>query len=73
MQFEMNSKSIKNLTKSCFEWLEGRFGGVLDRVGRSKAFLGIFWSVLEASWRVLGRAGVYNGRYRWTDSLIDVV
>ena len=58
---KMDQTSIKNRSKSRFGRLQGRFGGVLGRLGRSKASLAAFWSVLEASWRALGRAGAEKG------------
>ena len=49
----MDQTSIKNRNKNEGA-LQDRFGGVLGRLGRSKASLEASWTVLEASWRGLG-------------------
>ena len=61
-QSKMDKKSIQNRPKLRSGGIRGRFGGLLGRLGRSKALwrhLGPSWrrlgGVLEASWAVLGR------------------
>ena len=53
-QAKMDQKLIKNRAKSRSSELRGRFGGLLGRLGRSKASWGRLGGVLEASWSSLG-------------------